>query len=133
MEHAGVAVVRIELVKSRGELGERNDGIGLVAGVGHSSLGLNWDYTLTGSPCKHSRWGSQEVEGSHVLAPVHRIVCSSDEHGFAKKDGMSFVVVAFRDGGESDTIGNWRRCRWSVVQVLIPGLILKLGRYDILS
>jgi hypothetical protein len=66
--------------------------------VGHSSLSLSWDYTLKGSPYKHSRWDWQGVEGSHVLAPVPRIVCSSDERDFAKKGGINFVVAEFHDG-----------------------------------
>lgn len=58
MERAGVAVVRIELAKSQDATGEQSDGTGLVAGVGHSSLDSSWDYTLTDSPCKRSRWDS---------------------------------------------------------------------------
>lgn len=55
MEHADVVVAGIELAKSQDVTGERSDGTGLAAGVGHSFLGLSWDYTLTDLPCKHSR------------------------------------------------------------------------------
>jgi hypothetical protein len=36
-----------------------------------------------------------------VLAPAHRIVCSSDERDFAKKAGMSSAAVAFHDGEQT--------------------------------
>jgi hypothetical protein len=51
-------VVGIELAKFQDVVGERSDDTGLAAGVGHSFLGLSWDYILTDLPCKHSRWGS---------------------------------------------------------------------------
>jgi hypothetical protein len=45
-----------------------------------------------------------------VLGPAHRIVCSSDERDFAKKDVMSFVAVVFHDGGQT-------RFRWELEEM----------------
>lgn len=105
MEH--VAVVEIDLAKSQGAMGERSDGIGLAAGVDHSSLDSSWDYTLTDLPYKHSHWDSSGVEASHVLGPAHRTVCSSDERDFAKKGVMNFVAVVFHDGEQTRFHWEW--------------------------
>lgn len=94
-------MVEIELAKCQGVRGEQSGDIGLVEGLDHSSPNLSWGYTLMDSPCRHSHWGSQGVEGLHVLALAHRIVCSSDERDFAKKAEKSFVVAAFHDGEQT--------------------------------
>lgn len=45
-----------------------------------------------------------------MLAPVHRIVCSSDERDFAKMDVMNFVAVVFHDGEQT-------RFRWELEEM----------------